>query len=478
MENNNNLIAKSSGLKTKDYIAYAMGDVGCCLVFSLVASVLQTFYTDVLILNPLFVMLIFVIARVWDAINDPMMGRICDVTKPTKWGKYRHWFIWGGIPLAASAILMFAKFPGLVVENTATIGAYIFAGVTYIIFGMLYTMVQIPYGSLASVVTLDEKERTKLSVFRSVGSTLGSLPVMVLQMVMFDENKAVKYNVLIIGVIIMAVLSLAALIYAFYGNVERVKIEPKVRQKGDTKKAVKNALTNRSLLAIAVAGMLLLAGQMFTQSYYTYLIRQYFGRKGIWISLPTILTYVPMAILMCFTPKLVRKFGKKEITAVGMVIAAVCNFAMFFLQFLPRDIALYGFMGLCFISGFGLNLFALQVWAMATDAIDDVEVKTGSKESGTAYSVFMFFRKMGQVISAVAVNGALVSFGYFASASSDFTFTESQLSMMFNLATLIPAVMFGIMALVLFFWYPLSKQKVAELQDAKEKRLEEAEKTI
>jgi GPH family glycoside/pentoside/hexuronide:cation symporter len=115
---------------------------------------------------------------------------------------------------------------------------------------------------------------------------------------------------------------------------------------------------------------------------------------------------------------------------------------------------------------------------MATDAIDDVEVKTGSKESGTAYSVFMFFRKMGQVISAVAVNGARVSFGYFASASSDFTFTESQLSMMFNLATLIPAVMFGIMALVLFFWYPLSKQKVAELQDEKEKRLEEAEKSI
>jgi GPH family glycoside/pentoside/hexuronide:cation symporter len=481
MENNNSLIAKSSGLKIKDYLAYAMGDVGCCLVFSLVSSLLQTYYTDVLILNPLFVMLIFVIARVWDAINDPIMGRICDVAKPSKYGKYRHWFIWGGVPLVASSIMMFVKFPGFGVDPANNLAAYIYAALTYVLFGMMYTMVQIPYGSLASVVTLDEKERTKLSVFRSVGSALGSLPVMILQMLCFKKDpdtgaNIVNYTILIIGVIVMSILAFGMLLFAFYGTKERVKIPPVVHEKGATKKALKKVLSNKAMVSISVVSMLLLAGQMFTQSYYVYLIRYYFGKTGIFVSLPTILTYIPMAILMVFTPKLVRKYGKKEITAVGMAVAAIANLAMFFLKFLSPEAALWPFMGLCFVSGFGLNLFALQVWAMATDAIDDIEVKEGIRQDGTAYSAFMFFRKMGQVIAAIAVNGALLAMGYFSTSSSgSFVFTNDQLGLMYILATIIPAVMFGIMSLLLFVWYPLSKKKVEELQDLKEKRLEELE---
>ena len=100
-------IAKASGLKRKDYISYALGDTGCCLVFGLVTTLLQRYYTDVLLLNPLFIMLMFVVARVWDAVNDPIMGRICDTMKVSKWGRYRPWFLYGGIPLALAAVLMF-----------------------------------------------------------------------------------------------------------------------------------------------------------------------------------------------------------------------------------------------------------------------------------------------------------------------------------------------------------------------------------
>ena len=190
--------------------------------------------------------------------------------------------------------------------------------------------------------------------------------------------------------------------------------------------------------------------------------------------LPTVLTYLPMAILMFFTPKLVRKFGKKEVSGIGIVIAAVANLAMFLLLFMGKGNAtLYIFMVFCLISGIGLNFFVLQVWAMAADSIDEIEIKTGSRDDGTAYSFFMFFRKLGQVIAAVAVNGTLLAMNYYESIEATGTpsFSEGQLKIMFILATVIPAAMFGVMAIILLIIYPLSKKKVAQLQIDKEEKL-------
>ena len=193
--------------------------------------------------------------------------------------------------------------------------------------------------------------------------------------------------------------------------------------------------------------------------------------------LPTVLTYLPMAVLMFFTPKLVRKFGKKEVSGIGIVIAAVANLAMFFLLFMGKGNAtLYIFMVFCLISGIGLNFFVLQVWAMAADSIDEIEIKTGSRDDGTAYSFFMFFRKLGQVIAAVAVNGTLLAMNYYESieATGSPSFSEGQLRIMFILATVIPAAMFGVMAIILLIIYPLGKKKVAQLQVDKEAKLKAA----
>ncbi len=475
------MIAKASGLKGKDYISYALGDTGCCLAFGLVTTLLQRYYTDVLLLHPLYIMLMFVVARVWDAINDPIMGRICDTVKTSKWGKYRPWFLYGSIPLAISAILMFVKWPGFGTE-AGSVGVSAYAAVTYILFGMCYTVIQIPYGSLASVVTLDDKERSKLSVWRSVGAAIGSMPVMIIGMVAFKAatgtpgepgyDAGVNYPILIIGVVVMAAVSLAMLLIAFAGNKERVKPMPVVVQKGATMKVFKKLFKSKSIVAVSLASMLLLAGQMFIQSFYSYLINYYFGKSGIWTMLPTVLTYLPMAFLMFFTPKLVKKFGKKEVSGIGMVVAAVANLAMFFLLFMGKgDAALYIFMVFCLLSGIGLNFFVLQVWAMAADSIDEIEVKTGSRDDGTAYAFFMFFRKLGQAISAIAVGATLLAMGYYESATGGFVFSDGQLRLMFILSTLIPAGMFGVMAVILLFVYPLSKKRVAKLQEEKEEHL-------
>lgn len=482
-EQKESLIAKASGLKGKDYLAYALGDTGCCLVFGLVTTLLQRYYTDVLLLHPLFIMIMFVVARIWDAVNDPIMGRICDTIKVSKWGKYRPWFLYGSIPLILSSILMFIKWPGFG-TTPGSVGVSVYATITYILFGMCYTVIQIPYGSLASVVTLDDKERSKLSIWRSVGAAIGSMPVMVIGMIAFksaktDENGAiieeggVNYTILIIGVVVMAVLALVMLLFAFYGNKERVKPMPVVVEKGATIKAFKKLIKSKSMMAVSIASMLLLAGQMFIQSFYSYLINFYFGKSGIWTMLPTVFTYLPMAFLMFFTPKLVKKFGKKEVSGLGMVISAVANLAMFFILYMGTGTAaLYLFMALCLISGIGLNFFVLQVWAMAADSIDEIEVKTGSRDDGTAYAFFMFFRKIGQAISAIAVGAILLAMGYYETVSAgSFEFSPEQLKLMYILSTIIPAIMFGIMAVVLLVIYPLSKKKVDDLQVEKENHL-------
>ena len=486
MTNATSYIARTSGLKAADYLGYAMVDAAGCLVFSLVTTLLQKYYTDIFHLSPLFIMLMFIAARVWDAINDPIMGRICDTVRPSRFGRYRPWILYAAVPLAIASVLMFVKWPGMGEPEHETLTA-VYATVTYILFGMVYTVLQIPYGSLASVVTTDASERSKLSVFRSIGAAVGSIPVLLIasfayakrldaagNVVLGENGKAItdmQYSPVITGVIIMAVCSMVMLLLSFRLNRERVKTKPLPKTKGAAVKAVKTLFSNRAFLSISLTAMLLLAGQMFTQSFYTYLFDDYFHAN--WMNLASqACTYSPMLILMFLLPGMAKRIGKKEVCAVGVAAAAAANLALFFLRGMDPSVLMWIFLALCFVSGCGLTTVVMQLWAMATDAIDDIEVKSGSRDDGTAYSVFNFFRKLGQVIAAICVNGALLGMHYRYEKGA--VQTLPNLKTMYDLATIIPALLFGLMALILFVYYPLSRKKVEELQVLKERRLKES----
>ena len=479
-------IARTSGLKARDYIGYAMVDTAGCLVFSLVTTLLQKYYTDIFHLSPLFIMLMFIAARIWDGINDPIMGRICDTVRPSPQGRYRPWILYAAFPLALSAVLMFFRWPGLGEEGHVT-ATCVYATATYIFFGMAYTVLQIPYGSLASVVTTDASERSKLSVWRSIGAALGSIPVLLIasfayekrldaagNVILGENGRAItdmKYEPVIRGVVIMALCSLALLVVAYTLNRERVKTRPQQPEKGAAVKAIRLLFQNRAFVAVSLISMLLLAGQMFTQSFYTYLFDDYFHAN--WMNLATqACTYSPMLILMFLLPGMAKRIGKKEICAVGVSAAAAANLLLFFLRGMEPGALMWIFLALCFVSGCGLTTLVMQLWAMVTDAIDDIEVKTHSRDDGTAYSVFNFFRKLGQVLSAVCVNGALLGMNYRYEKGA--VQTLGNLKKMYDLATLIPAVLFGVMALLLFVYYPLSRDRVEQLQERKERKLKEA----
>ena len=459
-------IAKTSGIKTRDKIGYAMGDVGSLLIFGLVQSVLQKYYTDLLGLSIVSIMLMFIVARVWDAVNDPIWGHIVDSAKKTEGGRYRRWMKTLSIPAAFSAVLMFVKIPGL-----GTTGRFIWATATYILFGMLYTGINIPYGSLAQVITSDDRERSSLSVFRSVGSTFGALPAMVLISMCYvtvDGVRKMSYRKILIGVIVIAIASVIAYRLCYSWTKERVETEPAQNKKpGETLAVIRTLFTSRPYIAVCLAGMLFLAAQMFAQSYYTYLFDYYFGTPGLSM-MPTVCQYLPVAVIMLFAGKLGNRFGRRDICAWGMALAGLANL----LLYVMNTTSVWLFLAVCFLSGIGNAFLFLLIWALATDAIDYNMVHKGIQDEATSYAFFTFMRKLGQTIAAVLVNLVLLRIGYTDNVLNTDRITETTLNSMYAWSVLTPAILYLLIFIILQFFYPLGKAQIEKLRADKDGMLQ------
>ena len=461
----NSYLARTSGIKARDKIGYAMGDRASCLVFGLTQSVLTKYYTDVLEISVLSVMIMTIIARIWDAINDPIWGRIIDGAKPRKDGRYRHWIKVFAVPVALAAVLMFAD-----VRGFSAGGRLAWIYFSYILFGMLYTCINIPYGSLAQVVTSSDKERSSLSVFRSIGSTFGAMPAMVLASMCYvklaDGSSQMDFHRVFVGVCIIAVLSVLAYFLCYAWNKERVESRPAPRQKGETMKVIRILLKSRPFMAVSLASMLFLAAQMFGQGYNTYLFHHYFKQPGLTM-LPTVFQYLPVAVVMFFATRLGNRLGRREVCSYGVLLAAVFYLALFVLAlFGVTNVWLY--LAACLASGVGTAFIFLLIWVMATDAIDYNKVTYGLNDEATSYAFYSFMRKLGQTVATILINVPLLRIGYNGSELKTEGLSDSALQSMYNSSVMIPAVLFLLVFLILRFFYPLSKKRIEELQVQKE----------
>ena len=470
-------ISRTSGIRMKDKLGYAFGDLASCLVFGLTQSVLNKFYTDVLEITVLNVMIMTIIARVWDAINDPIWGRMIDGSRVYPDGRYRHWLKIFAVPVAAAAVLMFVNVKGFPMGARI---AWIY--VTYILFGMLYTCINIPYGSMAQVITSSDKERSSLSVFRSIGSTFGAMPAMLLasfcyvaakdnsgNLVLGADGKAMKVmspTITLIGVAVIAVLSIAFYFLCYGWSKERVESKPAPKAKGQTMKVVKTLLKSRAFMAVSLASMLFLAAQMFGQGYNAYLFHHFFKQPGLTM-LPTVFQYLPVAVVMFFATKLGNRFGRREVCSYGVLLAAVFYLILFVLAiFGVTNVWLY--LLACLMSGIGTAFIFLLVWVLATDAIDYNKVTYGLNDEATSYAFYSFMRKLGQTVATILINVPLLVIGYNGSELKTEGLTPERLHTMYNFSVMIPAVLFLLVFLILRFVYPLSKKRVEELQLQKE----------
>ncbi len=461
-------IARTSGIQMKDKIGYAMGDLASCLVFGLTQSVLNKYYTDVLEISVLSVMIMTIVARVWDAINDPIWGRLIDGAKPRKDGRYRPWIRIFAVPVAVAAVLMF-----LDVRGFSAGGRLAWIYLTYIFFGMLYTCINIPYGSLAQVITSDDKERSALSVFRSIGSTFGAMPAMVLASICYvklaDGSKQMSQSKVFIGAIVIAVLSVLAYLLCYKWSRERVESQPAPRQKGETMRVIRILLKSRPFMAVSLASMLFLAAQMFGQGYNSYLFHHYFGQPGLTM-LPTVFQYLPVAVIMFIASRMGNKYGRREVCSYGILLAAAFYLILFVLAlFGVTNVWLY--LAACLASGVGTAFIFLLVWALTTDAIDYNKVVYGLDDEATSYAFYSFMRKLGTTVATILINVPLLRIGYSGSKLNTEGLSEEALRSMYNSSVMIPAVLFLLVFVILQRMCPLNKKRVEQLQTEKEQVL-------
>jgi len=464
------------GIKLKDKVGYALGDAGGLLTFSLIGAFQNQFYTNVLGIDPKYIVVLILVARIWDAINDPLWGAFIQSRKPRPQGQFRPWILWFSVPLAVSAAFMFLKVPGWN-ETKYLVYAYI----TYIIYGMMYTAVNIPYGSLASVITDDELERSSLSMWRSIGAGVGGLPgTIILPMIVYKTvgkypngvaHKQLNGDKLFWCVLVLCVISVGVYFAHYKLTKERIAPQKKVKDKNHNAVAtLKDLAKNRAFIMLCIASMLLIAFQFYYQSTYTYLFTDYFGKPGLY-AMVSVCTYLPMAIFIPIMNKLIVKFGKKELCAVGMAFASVAVLV----QYLIKDTSLadptnnmapYVFLGLTFLSGLGQTFLVLEVWALVMDVIDYHEVRTGKREEGMTYALFSFTRKLGQTLAGVGLNALLAFINYDVEATKNGELLKPEVvSDICKISTIVPAIMLAVMAVVLFFGYDLSKKKLASVHE-------------
>lgn len=473
----------------KEGMGYMLGDAGNLFVLTYVSYCLKLFHTDVLGFSGTKSARLFLFTRLWDAINDPLWGMIVSKRKPSKDGKFRPYLKWVCVPLGISALLCFVDFSKF---TQSQILITVLAYVTYIAFGMLYTGMNIPFGSLASVITDDPDGRTLLSTFRSIGGGIGgAAPLLVAPLVIYVKTvntagETVKVasgtRMLLFGVV-MACLSITFYLWCYKATKERVPSEedPNV----DLKKTYLGLLKSRPFVSVALAGILI-SGQLQFASLNQYLFKNYFENPNLSV-IGTMANYAPMVIMILLTPKLVKRFGKKELAGTGSFFAAAAAVAMFFVTpHLDRlTVAPIVFFILLFVIGFGYSFVSITNWAVVADVIDYQEYKTGLRNESAIYAVYTFCRKLGQTLADVGgmillekfagYDGATMSNLAYIDLPAKSTLVHTVSDGILFMCTLIPAIVYTLVWVLMQFGYPLTKARLEPIYAYMREKRGEAE---
>ncbi len=441
----------------KDKVGYMLGNVGNDFTFIMASMFLTVFYTDVLRIDAVLVGSMFLLARVVDAFTDTAMGRIADRVKAGKEGKFKPWLLRMCVPVAFSSFLMYQT----AVANTEQLWIrVVYMFVTYLFWGSIcYTAINIPYGSMASVMSGEADDRAALSTFRGVGSLVPQIFVGVVMPIFLyttldDGTKAVNAGAFPIAALILAAAAVVCYILCYYMCTERIAIDDGKEEKIPFGQTIRSLFANRALIGLVIVYIAFLGAQTLNQTINNYIFKDYFNNT-MGLTVINAAGFVPVLALAPAAVPLSRKFGKKE---VG-IAASIMGFVSYLLLFFLRTDNMWVYVFLSIFGSIGFGLFNLIIWAFVSDIIDDHEVKTGVREDGTIYAVCSFSRKIGQALASAMGAWSLAWIGYAEGASKQ---TEAVNNGIYYIATLVPAVLYIIVGIVLAFVYTLDKKKVLE----------------
>ncbi len=412
----------------RDKLAYAAGDLGCNMSFALKGTV-QTFWLVYMMMETGLLSALLLIVQIWDAINDPMIGSIIDSDRRTyKMGKFKTYIFFGACGLLIGGAAVFLPFP----NANVVIKAILFV-LGYIVWDAFYTIANVPYGSMLSLVTEDAGERAQLSTWRSIGSMIGNiLPNVILPMLIWqkvvDENgdpvinpeTGVQAEILLgdrvfIAALIMGVLGFICFMFMIKKITLRVdenSVKTNETEKFNVIKAFGNFAKNRPAVGATLAAMGMFLGMNAATTAVAIMFATYFGMASL-SGLVQMIGFVPMFFFMPFIKKLVNKFGKKEASVAGTIVSLAGGLVMLTFPLISnKSLSLVVYLIGLVLFGLGMGIYTCVSWALMADAIDYSEWKFGKREEGTVYSLHSFFRKLAQGVGPSIVLLIMGAIGY------------------------------------------------------------------
>lgn len=434
-------------LTVRNYLGYAAGDLANNLAFSLQALFLLIYYTNVVGLHPAPIATMFLVVRAWDAFADLSAGRLVDLTR-SRWGKFRPYLLFASLPLLLSSVALFS------VPNFSTDTAkYVYAYVTYALLGFLYSLTNIPYGSLATAMTQDPVERSRLGIWRTVGPIIGTFVLVLViapQITHYKTQPEQLQTFLTTVTIVFAVVGYGLYLFCFASCKEQVFHESRPVT---IKETVATVRQNRPLLILCVSNLIFLTGVFGLQAAQAYFAAYILGNSTllIWMVLATsVSTFVAVPIV----PRFVAGIGKKNtflIGAAGLVGMGVWIF------FVPASLPIV--VVTFFVFGLFQNLSMSLLFAFEADAVEYGEYQTGKRTEGATYAIYSFFRKVSQAVAGAVAGYALAFGGFNAKAPQQ---PESALRAIRAVVGLGPAV-FGLLGALIFLAYPLTDVRFRQI---------------
>ena len=404
----------SNPLNLSEKIGYSFGDLASSMFWKLFTMYLTIFYTDIVGLSPVAVGTMLLLTRIWDSINDPLMGMICDRTT-TRHGKFRPFLLWGAVPFALIGVLTFSRF------NFGATGNLVYAYITYTLMMMVYTAINVPYSSLMGVMTPVSSERTVLASFRFVGAFSGGILVTSTAGFLIEwfqnqgNSEATGYQY---AVMIYALLAIVLFVLTY--ALTRERVNPKPGKRSSIREDLRDLSTNRPWFILLGAGVFSLIFLSLRDGSMMYYFKYYVGNQRIpflgqvsWTRLASVYMTLWLASNMLgviLARSVSTRWGKKNTFLGAMILSAGISGGMFWIT--PGQIGLMFILNI--VVGLSAGIIMPLIWAMYADVADYSEWKTGHRATGLIFSSSSMSQKMGGALGGAITLWILAAYGFHA----------------------------------------------------------------
>jgi glucuronide carrier protein len=491
LPDNRNAMAKQPATAL---VGYGLGDFACNLSIAMTTTFLLYYMTDVAGVSAAAVGTMFLIVRLWDAFTDLFAGRMVDKTM-TRFGKFRPFLLWFAVPVLFLSFLNFnipspgIKWLGLFEWNLDTAGRLLYAYLAYAILSLVYSLINIPYGSLASAMTQSVGERAKLVAARGFGAAIGGVlltyiispQIAALQKtapkLAQDADAAAKaayeaaalvyrqnlQNIFTQTTLWFVVIGSVAFFLTFWfcrESVVRVTPTVTVRETFATLKS------NKALAILCVASFFYLIAAFAVGGSTAYYAKYVMGDVGQTATM-TLMNVGIALIITPLVPAMIKRLGKKTMFQYCGIFTIVGGVALFFV---PNGALVLALIMLA-VKGIGASLINTVMFGLEADTVEYGEWKSGRRSEGATYAIFSFTRKVTQSIGGAAGAWALAIGGYISASATDPNPVQPEsaiLAVKFTIG-LFPALMAAV-AMLVFWKYPLTDKFFSQIRDENEAR--------